>query len=190
MNNSSTRPLIRWWPAIVILGLSAVAIGVARLWSSVDFQIRNVAIFVVIVVALLMLKIWWLLFSRAPWRMRLTVFALVLALGGAFSATFGWHGVTGDFVPIFERRWRSHAAATPPPAEPRPAPAESGRPDFPQYLGPERNGVISDGPVLARDWRKSRRKCSGGNRSAPRGRALRSSATARSLSSSTASKKP
>ena len=48
MNDSSTSPPIRWWPAIVILGLSAVAISVARLWSSVDFQIRNVAIFVVI----------------------------------------------------------------------------------------------------------------------------------------------
>jgi hypothetical protein len=92
MNDSSTRPPIRWWPAIVILGLSAVAIGVARLWSSVDFQIRNVAIFVLIALALLMLTIWWLLFSRAPWRMRLTVFALVLALGGALSAAFGGVG--------------------------------------------------------------------------------------------------
>ena len=173
----------------MILGVSAVAIGVARLWSSVDFQIRYVAIFVVIAIALLMLTIWWLLFSRAPWRMRLTVFAVVLALGGALSAAFGWRGVTGDFVPIFEPRWGRHAAPTPPPAEPRTTLAESGRPDFPQYLGPQRNGVISDGPALARDWQKEPPQVPGGNRSAPRGRALRSSATARSLSSSAASRK-
>ena len=75
MNDSSTRPPIRWWPAIAILGLSAVATGVARLWSPVDFQIRNVAaIFVLIALALLMLTSWWLLFSRAPWRLRLTIF--------------------------------------------------------------------------------------------------------------------
>ena len=155
MNDSSSPPPIRWWPAIVILGVSAVAIGVARLWPSVvDFQIRNVVIFVVIAIALLILTIWWLLFSRAPWRMRLTVFAVVLALGGALTAVFGWRGVTGDFVPIFEPRWRRHAAPTPRHAEPRATPAESGRPDFPQYLGPQRNGVISDGPALARDWQK------------------------------------
>ena len=70
------------------------------------------------------------------------------------SAAFGWRGVTGDFVPIFEPRWRRQAAPTPPPAEPRTTLAESGRPDFPQYLGPQRNGVISDGPPLASDWQK------------------------------------
>ena len=154
MNDSSSTPPIRWWPAIVILGVGAAVAGIARLWSSLDFQIRNVVVLVVIAVALPMLTIWWLLFSRAPWRMRLTVFALVLALGGAFSAVYEWHGVTGNFVPIFEPRWRSRAAPTSPHAELRATSAESGRPDFPQYLGRERNGVISDGPALARDWQK------------------------------------
>jgi outer membrane protein assembly factor BamB len=145
---------IRWWPAVVILGLSAMAIGGARLWPSVDFQIRNVVGLIVIAIALSMLTIWWLLLSRAPWRMRLTVFAVVLALGSALSAALGWRGVTGDFVPIFEFRWKRQAASTPLSAEGRTTHAESGWPDFPQYLGPQRNGVISDGPELARDWEK------------------------------------
>lgn len=154
MNSSPPARPIRWWPALSIVIVAAVAMAAVRGWSSAAFQTRNLLIFALGVIACVSLTIWWLAFSRAPWRLRLPVFALVLLVGGSFGVAFRLRGMTGDFLPIVEPRWAKEKAIERPRAEPTAALEKSGRPDFPQYLGAHRDGVINDGTVLAREWDK------------------------------------
>ena len=99
-------------------------------------------------------------FSRLRVRTRLLVLAAMLAGVGASAALLRLRGVTGDRIPIFEWRWR-HPATAPfrsaPDGHQLPA-DDAGQPvavraDFPQFLGPQRNGII-DGPALETDWSK------------------------------------
>ena len=80
----------------------------------------------------------------------------VLGLFGAGAALFRVRGVSGDFVPIIGYRWAKTAppsgaevgpvaAVVPPPS------GLAARPDFPQFLGPDRTAVIP-GPRLEADW--------------------------------------
>ncbi len=145
---------IRWWPVPLILLVTAIAIVIAHQQSTSAFQMRNIVIFGLGCVGALLLTLWWLFFSRASWRLRLGVAAAVLGIAGGAAGAFRFHGVTGDFIPIFTPRWKGEVIVPPPPAEDAAGLEKSGRPDFPQYLGATRNGVLTGGPVLARDWVK------------------------------------
>jgi len=154
MTDSSVPPRLRWWPGIAIFFLTVVSIAIAFAWPTSAFQMRNIVIFGLGCLGLLFLATWWLTFSRASWRMRLGVVGVVLLVAGASAAAFRFRGVTGDFIPIFEPRWVREVVIVPPPAEKTADLDQSGRPDFPQYLGPQRNCVLTGGPALARDWVK------------------------------------
>lgn len=154
MNSLPSRPPIRWWPAILILIVTMVAVVIAHQWPTSAFQMRNIVIFGLGCIGFLLMLTWWLAFSRATWRTRLTALAVFFGLAALFNVAFRFTGVTGDFIPTVEPRWVSDAAAPPPRAEAVADLEKSGRPDFPQYLGPNRNCIITDGPVLARDWEK------------------------------------
>jgi len=88
------------------------------------------------------------------WRLRLALFGGVAGLGLLGAALFRIHGVTGDLVPILQWRW-ARAAGTP--SEGRSEPGDLAAPlnaftnDYPQFLGPYRNGAV-EGARLARDW--------------------------------------
>jgi outer membrane protein assembly factor BamB len=155
MNETPTRAQIRWWPAITILALATIAIAIALRWPTLQFQLRNIAILAITLLSIVLLVLWWLAFSRAPARLRMIIFALFVAAVGSLSAAYRVRGVTGDFVPIFEPRWqRGATVATPAPTSDA-ALDHSGRPDFPQYLGPHRTAIIDSGYMLDRDWVKS-----------------------------------
>ncbi|MGB8167520.1 MAG: PQQ-binding-like beta-propeller repeat protein [Chthoniobacteraceae bacterium] len=115
---------------------------------------RNIVIFGLGCIGFILLAAWWMLFSRVSWRLRFVVVAAVLVTSGMLTAAIRFRGVTGDFIPILEPRWVSETVAPPPRAESAADLDKSGRADFPQYLGPNRDCVIKDGPVLARDWVK------------------------------------
>lgn len=145
------KPGLRWWPAVLILGLAAAFLAVVRLQSDRPFQQRNLASLAGLAVAFLLLVLWWVFLSRARWRLRLGVLALVLAVLGAARASLQITGVSGDLLPIVAFRWaRKPLAAVPPTANPpgagalpdAPAAVPAGGADFPQFLGPLRNAVL------------------------------------------------
>jgi len=154
MNNSPSRPHIRWLPAVVILCLGVLALLIVGLVPTAELQVRNIILVVIGLSTLFLLILWWMFASRSSWRLRLGIFAILLVLAGSFASAFRFRGVTGDFLPILEARWSRPAASAFEKGVDNPALDHSGRADFPQYLGPDRNAVIADDTELARDWEK------------------------------------
>lgn len=169
---SMEPPPIRWWPAVLIVVLVVGAVVWIRLQDQLPFQQRNLRSFGAALVGFGLLLLWWAAFSRARWRLRLSVLGIVgVALAGC-AGIFRIRGVDGDLVPILEPRW---VQRTPPPpatkalvkalepgvqtpspnvanAVPGPAMKVNGPEDFPQFLGPDRTSVLTK-PVLAFDWK-------------------------------------
>lgn len=118
----------------------------------------------VILVALGLLLLWVLFFSRLRWVIRWRIVGGVAAVVAVLAALFRFVGVTGDLVPIFEPRWRPSArapgrVATTPGTNAGPvsnAWVLVGRsaPEFPQFLGPRRDGTI-EGVRLEPDVRSN-----------------------------------
>lgn len=140
----------------MIFALAVGAIAVVRARGDAAFQARNLTTGGILLGATVGLLLWWTFFSRAPVRLRRGVTLGVLGLFGACAAMFRVRGVSGDFVPIIGYRWAKAAppggAVVVPAAAVAPAPsALAARPDFPQFLGPDRTAVIP-GPRLAADW--------------------------------------
>jgi outer membrane protein assembly factor BamB len=151
-------PRLRRWPAWLILAIAAVAIVFLRLREGLTFQQRNMGTMAIVLGAGVLLLLWWTFLSRARKWLRLGVTLSVVAALGLGAALFRIRGVSGDLVPILVPRWvktgRPEPTATPPPVVPPPAAgtaAPATRPDFPQFLGPERTGVLA-GPALDPDW--------------------------------------
>jgi outer membrane protein assembly factor BamB len=147
----------RWWPAALLVALAFLAVLWLRGREEVPFQQRNLQTLTVLLSAGVLLLVWWLTFSRVPWRLRLKAAGVVLGVLLLFSATFRIRGVTGDLIPILEPRWKRSAVVLPAPAPDVGQPSEAvvtltlRRADFPQFLGPDRTGVLRE-PVLDPDW--------------------------------------
>jgi len=138
---------IRWWPGIAIGIISMAAIRIIRtidVWAYE--QTRSIAMLGTVIATILLLFVWWVLFSRTSMPLRATV----LILCGLFPVLFKYRGMTGDFRPIFEFRFSKKAA--PALAGGGSSPGSS-RPDYPQFLGPNRNTRI-DGTTLDPDWKQ------------------------------------
>jgi outer membrane protein assembly factor BamB len=152
---------VRWWPAAVIILLAAGRI--IWIWSAPSLNRQNQVISTggTILLALALLFLWLVLLSRLRWRLRLLSALLVLALGVLLWQSVTVRAVSGDLVPLFAWRWSdpvdARLAAAPPEgfavpggtAVPEIMPATAG--DFPQFLGPQRDGTVH-GVRLARDW--------------------------------------
>jgi outer membrane protein assembly factor BamB len=100
----------------------------------------------------------WIGFWPLAWRHRLGVLGVLGLTPLAFLAVFVVDDISGDEQLSFRWRWATPAAARhhverikPHTTSGRILPA-SGE-DFPQYLGPERNGRVQ-GPQLERDWNR------------------------------------
>ena len=145
-------PSIRWWPGLVLAILATVAILWARSQTDWAFQKRNLTTAQIGLVTAILLLVWWTFASRAPDRLRLRI-TFGLAGAALICATlFRLRGMTGDMSPIIEFRWANHQkpAAPPQTAEVAAEPVQF-KQDFPQFGGPDRNGILS-GPRLDTNW--------------------------------------
>jgi outer membrane protein assembly factor BamB len=171
----------RLWPAFVIGAALVGWLAFTWLSPDTMRQSRTLRTGAGVILAGILLLLWLLLFSRLRWTHRLLGLAASLVVVGSAASLVRIRGVSGDLVPILEPRWSrevpaSAAPAPPPEHAPEAAPAKAPpaapevtalakvphlatpRPaherravDFPQFLGPRRDGTVS-GVRLARDW--------------------------------------
>lgn len=153
MKDTTHRPSLRLWPAILVTGLLLVA--VTFLWMGTDlirqmkFQLSAILVFLTAV----FLLFWLSFFARLSGRARLWMWAGLVVLAAGFLSLFRYRGITGDFVPLFELR----ASLEPEASSPRPSEASltehasfyAAR--YPQFLGPGRDATLG-GIELQRDW--------------------------------------
>ncbi|HTL58662.1 MAG TPA: PQQ-binding-like beta-propeller repeat protein [Candidatus Limnocylindrales bacterium] len=144
---------LRWWPAGLILGLAAVIVIWIRTQGEWSFQERNIGTLSTVMGVVLLLFVWWLALSRAPWRLRVAVAGMVIGMIAVTTALFRFQGVSGDLRPILNTRWssrRTSQSANPSRDNATRAQIIHGG-DFPQFLGPDRNAQLAR-PILKLDW--------------------------------------
>lgn len=139
---------IRWWPAAVIVLLSAGLLAFMWVGEASNAQARAMNTIGVVALTGILLVLWIMLASRLPWRRRFAFLGVLVVVVGLFAALFKIEGVTGNVVPILTWRFggepvlgdlvgRAQTATSPW--------------DSPQFLGPQRNGVVPDAG-LSTDW--------------------------------------
>ncbi|MEM8933706.1 MAG: PQQ-binding-like beta-propeller repeat protein [Acidobacteriota bacterium] len=146
-----TTTTFRWWPAALILAGAVIALMVQWWGEGTDTQMRVLNTYQVLAATLALLLVWLLFLSALRWRLRLGLFAAVVALGGLFAATFRIVGVDGNLLPVLAFRWSGEGSFE---SGSGAADVATSPFDFPQFLGPDRSGQI-DSVRLAGDWQAS-----------------------------------
>ena len=148
-----TPKSIRWWPLWVVIILAVL--GTLVTWiSDAGHRQDKILLTTMIVIGTIILGILWLLFL-SEMRRRVKLLALAVIVLGVFLSTnlFQFKGFSGDLVPIFEWRWQESQTTFRPSSENTSDPQMSAT-DYPQFLGQNRNGVIST-TQLKLDWESS-----------------------------------
>lgn len=145
----------RWWPVLVILGLTVLATIYNMMRDVADPSQKSIFGYVLLVVVPALLLAWLLFFSRLTLGTKLKTIAAALGLVVLFFGLFEIEGVDGDVVPIIAFRWggapdfggQGQASKTSDVA----GVTNPGPNDFPQFYGARRDAMIP-GVRLARDW--------------------------------------
>ena len=149
MNNENNN--IRLWPLLFIIGLAVIGIGYVWLMEAGHRQDKVVAFTIFILFIAVVLSLIWLVgFSRLKWRVKFISLSVFILFIVALVFLFRFDGFSGDLVPRFEWRWQttsSPAVGTSFAEEINEGPLT----DFPQFLGPNRNAVITS-IKLNTDW--------------------------------------
>ncbi len=147
---------IRLWPLGLVFAVAASGTGL--IWVAGLGQQRQDRVLytgLIVIGTVFAAFLWFLLFSRLRWRIRVTGFLLVIILAVGAYSTVRVDAVSGDLVPSFRWVW----------SEPRDAKlsrmetvvsgadTRSSRSDFdfPGYLGANADGTVA-GVRLASDW--------------------------------------
>ena len=146
----------RWWPAGVVLVLAGVLL--IHVWGFQGGHRQNQVIQTVVYggLAIILLLIWALLFSRLRWKVRLLVALLAIVAGAVPASMLRYRGVSGDVLPVFDWRWTDRPgegleSPLPDTSGPIALSAVAEGPSYPQFLGPSRDATLT-GIALARDW--------------------------------------
>ena len=142
---------IRWLPAAIIVALTVLAIILVWIIDAPHRQSRVLYTVLVLMLAFLLMLLWLLLFSRLRWKVRLLTFGTIVLMLLLSTALFRVKGFSGDLMPLLEWRWSEKAAE--PVTGSIPTALGAFSKDYPQFLGPYRNGTIQ-GIKLAKDWSK------------------------------------
>jgi outer membrane protein assembly factor BamB len=151
----------RWIPASILL-LALGALAWVWLLTDTDGQTRFLSTLAITLVTGTLLLIWAVALAGLGRRARLLTLAGVLLGASLLAGLFRIDGVSGDLVPILRLRFSPKADTTldREPAR-RAPPAGSARPpgagswlDYPQFLGPERDGTVR-GVQLFTNWART-----------------------------------
>ncbi len=151
---TSNKKSIRLWPLYIIVSLTVLAIGFVWLMNAGHRQ-DKVALTVLILIITTFLSIVWLLcLSRLAWRVKFLSFGVILLSIVTFVTLFPFDGFSGDLVPKFEWRWRAEPESFAASTEAQTPPDAELQTDFPQFLGPDRNAIITS-IKLNTDWQNN-----------------------------------
>lgn len=145
---------LRWWPALAVLALFFGFLVFTWAFKDLNRQNNVMETMAASALALVLLLVWFLVASRAPWQWRLGALAAVGVSAVVASQFLTITGVSGDLVPIIGWKGAPEARAAEVAIQASGPLAESPREDYPQFLGPQRNASVS-GVRLARDWQAS-----------------------------------
>jgi outer membrane protein assembly factor BamB len=144
------------WPVWLILVLCAVALVLLRGFADVESANRNIATFVLGMIASITLLTWFVLRSGYRRGVRWSALAAVAAGVAVAASLLRIDQFDGALVPTFAWRWQAprdqllpaaHAAVT----EPLTDLVADSLHDFPQFLGPNRDATLPD-VELSQDW--------------------------------------
>ena len=154
---------LRWWPAVLILILGAIAQSAA--WRSIDDRTTQVMVaWGLYAFEAFLLVLWWLTFSRMSLRVKLWGFVIGGVLCAASTRVIRIDDFAGDMIPKFAWAWsstredRAEEFRKTKPAAETASEAKAGatefvvsRDDWPDYRGRERDGIVH-GIQLDPDW--------------------------------------
>lgn len=158
---------LRWRAPLVILvlgGTLVAAIQGTELFAR-DAAVQFLATSSAIALTLMLLAFWAIFFTGLPGRTRAVLLTTGIGLIVAFFSVVRIEGVSGDMRPAFAWRWRpsaDHNLVAGISAEGKPVDStvdltQTTDHDFPQFLGPNRDGKL-DGPRLASNWQTQQPK--------------------------------
>ncbi len=147
-----------WLPSGTVL-LALGLLAWVHLQPDLERNLKAWATSAILILSLSLILTWFLLLSRLPTRLRLATLAFLLLSTLLAPAILRIDGsVSGTGLPRIT--WRRTPSPSPPnhlPSTPSsiastpPSPTVPASPDFPQFLGPNRSGIVPN-PGLVTDW--------------------------------------
>ena len=134
---------IRLWPLLIVLSLCISSIGYVWIRDAAHRQDKVILTQLLLIIAGILGVIWLLGLSRIAWRTKFKSFAVIFISIVAFIFLFQFDGFSGDLVPKFELRWGERTIPSILFSDVQDNPDELSS-NFPQFLGPNRNAVITD----------------------------------------------